>query len=93
MDSRCKRCWAYWAVASLTSFTYLEARAYRHRCHRTLSRELRQVLGVHPRRPWGQVSPLVFIAFGAWLSHHLITLAEEQPCFQPSSGATRPKGS
>jgi len=76
MNPRCRRCWTYWAVASASTFTYLELRGWRRQCHRTLSRELRQLLGLSPPRDWGRYGALLPAAAGIWLSHHLISLKD-----------------
>lgn len=75
----CSHCWAYWLVSLLVSFTYLELRGFRQKCHPTLSRELQHWTGYLPRKPWGRFSPLVFAALGGWLTWHLIRLQESVP--------------
>lgn len=76
MSPRCRFAWALWGALTASSFAYLEARAYRHHCHQTLSRELQRLTGVRPRRPWGRGAPLVFAATGGWLTYHVITLKD-----------------
>lgn len=68
----CRRCWPAWALASAAWFAYLEREGYRNRCHRTLSRELRALLG--RRGCW------LFAALGLILSLYLLHLKETPPC-------------
>jgi hypothetical protein len=59
-----------WVAACGASFAVLELRGFKRGCHRTLSRELQA--WTHCRRhPW---TASVFIALGAWLTVHLLTL-------------------
>lgn len=68
----CRRSWPCWLAFVIASFTWLELRAYRRSCHPTLSRELRRWTR-SDRHRW---SPLLFLAAGAWLAHHVATLRE-----------------
>ena len=71
------RIWELWAGVVLISFAVLEWLAFRRRTHRTLSRALQDWLGVRPRRRWGRLGPLAFVAGWATLAVHVIRLKAE----------------
>jgi hypothetical protein len=73
--------WELWAGLVLLSFGVLEYLAFRRRAHRTLSRALASWLGVAPRRRWGRLGPLAFVASWAVLVVHVVRLKTE-----PSNG-------
>lgn len=74
----CRHCWRGLGLGVATYFAYFETRAFKTRCHRTLSREVAS-LG-----PAAVMAPLVLGALATW---HLLILPElEQPPCSRASG-------
>jgi hypothetical protein len=67
MNARCRHCWRGLFAFVTVYIAYFETRAFRSNCHRTLSREVRE-LG-----PCGVFLPVVA---GALFTAHLITLKD-----------------
>lgn len=66
--------WHAWVAATAVSFGVLEYLAFRRRTHRTLSRALASWLGVQPRRRWGHLGPVAFVAGWLALAVHIVRL-------------------
>ena len=71
------RAWEAFVAGVLVTFVVLEWAAFRHRRHRTLSRALQAWLGVRPRKRWGRLGPLAFVAGWILLTVHVIKLEAE----------------
>jgi hypothetical protein len=69
--------WAAWLIVGGVSFAILETIALGTHRLPTLSRTLRRWMGVQPRCRYGGVSPLGFVAAGAWLAWHIAQVERE----------------
>lgn len=83
MDRRCRHCWRDLGLFVAAYFAYFETRAYRTKCHRTLSREV-ESLG-----PLAVIAPVLMGAVATW---HLLNLADPVPVREapPPCGRVRP---
>lgn len=76
-----KRAWAWawtgWALATGSSFAYLESAALKKKCHPTLSTTLRRVLGIYPRTRWGKLALVGFAGFWTWLVVHVAHVPDD----------------
>ena len=65
--THCRRCWAWWALVTVLGFSVLERRGWSNKCHRTLSREIKEL---------GPVAAWTVAIAGPLFALHLITLPD-----------------
>lgn len=69
MNPRCKHCWRGLGAFVALYFAYFERQAFKRNCHRTLSREVKEL---------GPCAVFLPAAAGLWFTWHLVNLKDSE---------------